>query len=97
MINLEIPLLPYSAPDGYSYDYEEFNASTIRIWLCCHRKFDYNLGASTKTIHSFYKPKKRIYLAPVNAKTIGKQVDIDSTTAYTAMIPKSTPLEQFFV
>lgn len=97
MINLEIPLLPYSAPDGYYYEYEQFNVSTIRIMLCCNREFDYNLGAHTKTIHSFYKPKKHTYYAPVNVKTIGKQVDINNTTPYTAMPLKQTPLEQFFV
>jgi hypothetical protein len=88
---------PHKAPKGYSYEYEQFNASTLRIMLCCNRKFDYNLGARTKTIWGFYKPKKRIYLAPVNVKTIGKQVDINNTTPYTAMQLKRTPLEQFFV
>jgi hypothetical protein len=88
---------PHKPPKDYSYEYEQFNASTIRIMLHCNRQFDYNLGASTKTIWGFYKPKKRIYLAPVNAKTIGKQVDINSTTPYSAMQLKQTPLEQFFV
>ena len=88
---------PHSPPKDYSYEYEQFNASTLRIMLCCSRQFDYNLGASTKTVWGFYKPKKHTYYAPVNIKTIGKQVDIDSTTAYTAMQPKRTILEQFFV
>ena len=88
---------PHNAPKDYSYEFENWNASTIRIVLCCHRKFDYNLGAPTSTVWGFYKPKKRIYLAPVNAKTIGKQVDINSTTPYTAMPIKRTPLESAFV
>ena len=88
---------PHNAPEDYSYEFENWNASTIRIVLCCHRKFDYNLGAPTSTVWGFYKPKKRIYLAPVNAKTIGKQVDINSTTPYTAMPIKRTPLESAFV
>jgi len=94
---LKIPPLPYSAPDGYSYEYEQFNPSTIRIMLLCHRKFDYNLGASTKTIHSFYNPKKRIYYAPVNVKTIGKEIDIENTTPYSAMPINQTPLEAAFL
>ena len=97
MINLEIPLLPYSAPDGYYYEYEQFNTSTIRIMLCCNREFDYNLGAPTQTIHSFYKPKKRVYYAPINATSIGKEVNIHNTTPYTAMPLNMTALEACFV
>jgi hypothetical protein len=88
---------PHKAPKDYSYEFENWNASTIRIMLCCHREFDYNLGARTKTVWGFYKPKKRIYLAPVNAKTIGKQVDINNTTPYTAMPLNMTVLEKYFV
>jgi hypothetical protein len=92
-----MPEFLHKAPKGYSYEFEQFNTRTIRIWLCNSRQFDYNLGASTKTIWGFYSPKKRIYYAPVNAKTIGKEVSIDNTTAYSAMQVKRTPLEQFFV
>ena len=92
-----MPEFPHKAPKDYSYEFETWNASTLRIMLICHKQFDYNLGASTKTIWGFYKPKKRTYHAPVNVKTIGKQVDINNTTPYTAMPLKQTPLEQFFV
>jgi hypothetical protein len=88
---------PHSPPKDYSYEFEQFNASTIRIMLCCHRQFDYNLGASTKTVWGFYKPKKRTYYAPVNVKTIGAQVNIDDTRSYTAMQLKQTPLESAFI
>ena len=96
MINLEIPPLPYSAPDGYYYEYEEFKHNVVRIWLCNTHQFDYNLGASTRTIHSFYNSKQNKYYAPVNSKTIGKEVDIKSTRNYTAMPLKQTPLEAAF-
>jgi hypothetical protein len=92
-----MPEFPHKAPKDYSYEFEQFNASTLRIMLCCDRQFDYNLGASTKTVWGFYSPKKRTYHAPINAKTIGKQVDINNTTPYTAMQLKQTPLDQFFV
>ena len=92
-----IPEFPHKPPKNYSYEYEQFNPSTIRIMLCCHRKFDYNLGACTSTVWGFYKPKKRVYYAPINAKSIGKQVDINSTTPYSAMIPNRTPLESAFL
>jgi hypothetical protein len=96
MINLEIPPLPYSAPDGYYYEYEEFKHNVVRIWLCNNRKFDYNLGASTRTIHSFYNKKRNKYYAPINVKTVGKEVDIKSTRNYTAMPVKPSPLDAFF-
>ena len=92
-----MPEFPHNAPKNYSYEFENWNASTVRIMLRCHRKFDYNLGASTATVWGFYKPKKRVYYAPINAKSIGKQVSIENTTPYTAMIPNRTLLEQFFV
>jgi hypothetical protein len=92
-----IPEFPHKPPKNYSYEFETWNASTIRIMLRCHRKFDYNLGASTSTVWGFYKPKKRVYYAPINAKSIGKQVDINSTTSYTAMPVNRTPLESAFL
>jgi hypothetical protein len=87
----------HKAPKGYSYEFETWNASTIRIMLLCHRKFDYNLGASTSTVWGFYNPKKRIYYAPVNVKTIGKEIDIENTTPYSAMPINQTALEAAFL
>ena len=63
---------PHKPPKGCSYEFEQFNTRVIRIWLCNTRQFDYNLGASTKTVWGFYSPKKREYYAPINSKTIGK-------------------------
>ena len=88
---------PHSPPKDCSYVYENFNTRTVRIWLCNTRKFDYNLGARTKTVWGFYNPKKRVYYAPINSKTIGKEVDIENTTPYTAMQVKRTSLEECFV
>jgi hypothetical protein len=83
-----IPEFPHKAPTKeYSYEYEQFNT----------RKFDYNLGAPTKTVWGFYSPKKKVYYAPVNSKTAGKEVNIENTTSYTAMPPKKTSLEMCFV
>lgn len=92
-----IPEFPHLPPEGYSYEYEQFNTRALRIMLRCHRKFDYNHGASTATVWGFYSPKKRVYYAPVNAKTIGKEVSIENTTPYTAMPIKQTPLTAAFV
>ena len=92
-----IPEFPHHPPKGYSYEYEQFNARAIRIMLRCHRKFDYNLGASTKTVWGFYNPKKRVYYAPINTKSIGKEIDIENTTPYSAMPINRTPLESAFL
>jgi len=88
---------PHKAPKGYSYEYEQFNSRMIRIMLCCSYKFDYNHGASTKTVWGFYSPKKRIYYAPVNAKTVGQEVNILNTTSYTAMQIQHNPLTAAFL
>jgi hypothetical protein len=88
---------PHKPPKGCSYEFEQFNTRTIRIWLCNTHRFDYNLGASTKTVWGFYSPKKREYYAPINSKTIGKAVDINNTRNYTAMQLKQSPLDAFFV
>lgn len=92
-----IPEFSHKPPQKeYSYEYEQFNARIIRIWLCCSRKFDYNLGKPTKTVWGFYSPKKKEYYAPINVKSIGKQVSLENTTPYTAMPVQITPLEKCF-
>jgi hypothetical protein len=69
----------------------------VSIWLNNTRKFDYNMGKPTRTIWGFYKSKTRKYYAPVNSKTIGKEVDFKNTRNYTAMQIKPSPLDAFFV
>lgn len=88
---------PHVPPEGYSYDYEQFNARLIAIWLCCHRSFDYNLGKPTRTIWGFYSPKKREYYAPINSSKCGDKVRIEDTRNYTAMPIKLSPLEIAFL
>ena len=87
----------HKPPKGYSYEFEEFKRGIISIWLRCHRKFDYNNGATTRTIWGFYKSKTREYFAPINSKTIGARVDISETRNYTSMPIKYQGVEQFFV
>lgn len=88
---------PHKAPKGYSYEFEEFKRNTISIWIRNHRSFDYNLGKPVRSIWGFYDSKKRVYHAPINAKTVGNVVSIDNTTPYSAMQIKKTVLESFFV
>lgn len=92
-----IPQFTHKAPEGYSYEFEEFKRGVIAIWLRCHRKFDYNNGASTRTIWGFWKQKTNEYFAPINSKTIGSCVKIEDTRNYTAMPIKYQGVEAFFV
>ena len=93
---VELPPLPYSPPDGYYYECEEFKRNVVSIWLCNTRKFIYNNVAPTRTIHSFYNTKTREYFAPINSKTIGARVNINETRNYTTMPIKQSPLDAFF-
>ena len=87
----------HSPPKGYFFETEDFKKNIIRIWLCNTRKFIYNDGVPTRTIHSFYNTKTREYFAPVNSKTIGACVDIKDTRAWTSMPIKYQGIESFFV
>ena len=95
-MNQEVPF-SHLPPEGYFYSFEEYKSGVISIWLNNTRKFDYNLGKPTKTVWGFYKSKTRKYYAPVNSKTIGKEVDFKNTRNYTAMQIKPSPLDAFFV
>jgi len=88
---------PHQAPKGYHYETEEFKRNVFSIWLCCDRKFDYNLGKPTRTIWGFWSAKTRKYHAPINSSKVGDVVGIERTSPYSAMIPKQTPLEAAYV
>jgi hypothetical protein len=93
---MKVPKLPYKPPKGYWYEAEQFKRGVIRIMLCTDRKFDYNNGKPTKTIHSFYKLKTEEFYSPVNSTTIGEVVDINDTRPWTTMPIKISPLMKFF-
>jgi hypothetical protein len=95
-MNQEVPF-SHLPPEGYFYSFEEYKSGVVSIWLNNTRKFDYNMGKPTRTIWGFYKSKTRKYYAPVNSKTIGKEVDFKNTRNYTAMQIKPSPLDAFFV
>jgi len=88
---------PHQPPKGMYYEQTEFKRNVVAIWIHYRHRFDYNLGDPVRCIWGFYNTKTREYFAPVNSKTVGKRVDIRSTTPYSAMIPKQTPLESAFV
>ena len=91
--------VPFShlPPEGHFYSFEEYKSGVISIWLNNTRKFDYNLGKPTKTVWGFWKIKTNRFFAPINSKTIGKEVEFKNTRNYTAMQIKPSPLDAFFV
>ncbi len=82
----ELPTnFPHEAPKGYSYEAIPFKRNVIAVWLLCHYEFVYNSGNQSRTIWGFYNTKKREYHSPINSKKVGDTVDLNKTTAYTAM------------
>lgn len=87
---------PHQPPEGYSYEFQEFNTRLVSIWLCHTYPFTYTTK-SVKSIWGFYSPKKREYYSPINSTKCGNKVDIKSTSPYTAIQIKLTPLEAAFL
>lgn len=89
--------MPVKAPKGYYYEFVPFKRNIVSIWLCGGRKFLFKDGECARTIHSFYDTKTNKWFAPVNHKTVGKEVDPEDIRPWTAMPIKLIGLEQFFV
>ena len=82
---MELPVdFVHDAPEGYSYEVEEFKRNVISIWLLHHQIFSYT-SDPVRTIWGFYNTKKREYFAPINSKKCGSKVIITDTTPYTSM------------
>ena len=92
-----IPQFTHKAPEGCSYEVEEFKSGVFAIWLRYNREFDYNLGKSVRCIWGFYSYKKCKFYSPVNSKTVGKEVQFRDTRPWTSMPLKQTILESCFV
>ena len=86
----------HTAPEGYSYEFEEFKSNVISIWIRNHSEFSYNNGSSVRSIWGFYNTKTKCFHAPVNSKTVGNVVDIADTRPYSAMKINQTILEMCF-
>ena len=96
MMNL-IPEFPHKAPKGYSYEQREFKRNVVAIWIYNHCGFTYNGGGPVGSIWGFYNTKRKEYHAPINSKSVGKCVNINDTTPYSAMQIKQNPLTACFV
>ena len=84
----------HKPPKGYYYKSVQFKSNVIAIWLYNSYRFVYNHGAQTCTIWGFYNTKTKQYHAPINSKTIGKEVRIEDTRPYTSMPLNLNPLMQ---
>jgi hypothetical protein len=73
------------APSIHHYEYTDFKANVFAIWIVNDRHFDYCGRSGVKSIWGFYNTKTKQFHSPINAKTIGKVVDINKTTPYSAM------------
>lgn len=91
---IELPIdFPHEPPEGYSYEVESFRRNVLRICIINHATFSYT-DTPPKCVWGFYNTKKASYHAPINFAKCGNQVDIDSTTSYSAMQLNLNPLEQ---
>jgi hypothetical protein len=88
---------PHKAPQGYHYEQSNFKKNITAIWICDDHIYDYNNGKLVRCIWGFYNSKTKSYYSPVNSKTVGRIVDVNNTTPYSAMVIKQTPLESAFV
>ena len=98
LLTLSLPeSFKHTAPDGYSYEVEEFKRNIIAIWICNHYQFVYNDGASARSIWGFWCSKTGKYYAPINSTKCGDSVEFGDTSPYSSMKPKLTPLELAYV
>ena len=89
--------VPYqTTPDGYSYEVTSFKRNVWAIWIVNHRQFSYT-DTPPRSIWGFYHSKKNQYYAPINSKKVGKEVNLEDTTPYSAMAINYKGLESFFV
>lgn len=88
---------PHRPPKGYSYEQVPFKSQIVAIWIVNHFKFSYNGGGTAHSIWGFYNTKTKCYHSPISSSKCGDKVNISDTSPYSAMIPKKTILESYFV
>jgi len=89
--------LPFTPPDGYSYEYEEnYKRNVTRIWVRNHYQFLYKNGETARSVWGFYDTKKEKFYSPINAKQVGKEVELSNTRWASAMPITRSPLMAAF-
>ena len=82
--------------EDHFYKKVTFKRDVIAIFLVYRPGYIFNRKNPHKTIWGFYDTKKKQFHSPINSKKIGKVVDIEDTTPYTAMTLNLTPLQRCF-
>ena len=88
---------PHKPPKNYYYEFIPFKSNYISIWISYSGIFTYNSGGKSSSIWGFYRTSNDKYYSPIDNKRVGKVVDIDKTTPYSAMIRNLNPLEAAFL
>ena len=87
---IELPVeFTHTPPNNYSYEVTQHNKKYLAIWIINHQEFTYT-DTPPRSIWGFYNINNRVFHAPVNAKTVGKEVT--ETTPYSAMQLNRNPL-----
>ena len=84
----------HSPPEGMYYEFLPFKSNVIAIWVLYKRRFHYNSGDQVRCIWGFYNTKTKCYYAPINSSKQGDQVELKTTTPYSAMQLNLNPLMQ---
>jgi len=94
-VNYELPAsFIHHPPKGYEYRTLQFKRHVLSIWTVHQHGFNYNSHDESVCIWGFYNTKTDTYYAPINSVKQGDQVDIESTTPYSAMLLNLNPLEK---
>jgi hypothetical protein len=88
-------LLFHKAPEGYHYERTDFKANVSAIWIVNDSHFDYCGCSGVKSIWGFYNQKTKQFHAPKNSTTVGNVVDLNKTTAYSAMQKLKDKLDEY--
>ena len=88
------PEFTHTPPTNYSYEvtqHKKGKGAYLAIWIVNHQEFTYT-DTPPRSIWGFYNINQRVFHAPINAKTVGKEVT--ETTPYSAMQLNRNPLQQ---
>jgi len=83
----------HEPPISYSYETGQFKRNIIAIWILNHGEFSYT-DSTPRSIWGFYNTKTKCFHAPINSKTVGKEVRLEDTTPYSAMSINHNALQQ---
>jgi len=90
----ELPIdFPHTPPEGFTYEIKEHKTNIVGIWIRNHARYSYT-NEPIVSIWGFYNTKKQCYIYPITHKRPGKPIDVNVTTADTAMPLLKSYVEQ---